>query len=432
MIYECIFFILIKVKITTSYYNNRKICTFVILNIHILEKSITIAIITNATWNIYNFRLNILHILTKSQYRVMVIAPEDEYKVYQQKFPMVKHIPLKQLSRKGMNPFQEVLLCHELFQILKREKPDLVINYTIKPNIYGGIVASLLKIKYLCVVTGLGYTFLHNGLVYSTSKVLYRMAFKKAESVIFENVDDKNLFNALNLVEAQKSFSVKGCGVDTLYFQPMPKTEYHDGFIFCFIGRFLWDKGIGEFVEAAKIVRQKSPSALFWLVGERDENNPSCVSEKQIKIWEQEQIIVNQGFAIDVRPFIRNADSIVLPSYREGMPTVLAEAAAMSKPIITTDVAGCREMVDMDKNGYIVSAKSAEFLAAAMLKMLELPTAQLAKMGAYGRRKVEREFDNRLIADFFLKMVEKSIGKNVYHKNPNVLIPHFLKAKVAT
>jgi glycosyltransferase involved in cell wall biosynthesis len=185
-------------------------------------------------------------------------------------------------------------------------------------------------------------------------------------------------------------------------------------------------------VEAAKIVRQKSPSALFWLVGERDENNPSCVSEKQIKIWEQEQIIVNQGFAIDVRPFIRNADSIVLPSYREGMPTVLAEAAAMSKPIITTDVAGCREMVDMDKNGYIVSAKSAEFLAAAMLKMLELPTAQLAKMGAYGRRKVEREFDNRLIADFFLKMVEKSIGKNVYHKNPNVLIPHFLKAKVAT
>jgi glycosyltransferase involved in cell wall biosynthesis len=243
-------------------------------------------------------------------------------------------------------------------------------------------------------------------------------------------VDDKNLFNSLNLVDEQKSFSVKGCGVDIQHFQPMPKTQYHHGFVFCFIGRFLWDKGIGEFVEAAKIVRQKSPTTLFWLVGEPDEDNPSCVPDEQIKIWEDEQIVVNQGFANDVRRFIRNADSIVLPSYREGMPTVLAEAAAMGKPIITTDVAGCREMIDMGENGYIISAKSAEALADAMLKMLELPVAQLAKMGVHGRRKVERAFDNRLIAAFFLKMVEKSVGKKVDSKKQNGLISNFLKTKI--
>jgi glycosyltransferase involved in cell wall biosynthesis len=432
VIYKCIFFILIKSKRAISYCNNGKICTFVILNIYILKKSITIAITTNATWNIYNFRLNILQILIENQYVVIVVAPEDEYKVYQEKFPMVKHIPLKQLARKGMNPFQEFLLCHELFQIFKREKPDLIINYTIKPNIYGGIAASLLKIKYLCVVTGLGYTFLHNGLVYSTSKILYRLAFKKANGVIFENVDDKNLFNSLKLVDEQKSFSVKGCGVDIQHFQPMPKTQYHHGFVFCFIGRFLWDKGIGEFVEAAKIVRQKSPTTLFWLVGEPDENNPSCVSDEQIKIWEDEQIVVNQGFANDVRRFIRNADSIVLPSYREGMPTILAEAAAMCKPIITTDVAGCREMADMGKNGYIIPVKSAEALADAMLKMLKLSVTQLAKMGVHGRRKVERAFDNRLIAAFFLKMVENSAGKNVYSKKQNLLISNVLKTKITS
>jgi glycosyltransferase involved in cell wall biosynthesis len=375
-----------------------------------LEKSITIAIVANTTWNIYNFRLNILRILTESQYQVIVIAPEDEYKVYQNEFPMVKHIPLKQLNRKGVNLFQELRLCHKLFTIFQRERPDLIINYTIKPNIWGGIAASLLKIKYLCVVTGLGYTFLHNGLVYFASKALYRMAFKRAESIIFENIDDKNLFNTLKLVPAHKSLSVKGCGIDTQHFQPMPKNKTHLGFVFCFIGRFLWDKGIGEFIEAAEIVRKKVPTTLFWLVGEPDENNPSCVPRDQIKIWENKQIIVNQGFAKDVRQFIRNADCIVLPSYREGMPTILAEAAAMCKPVITTDVAGCHEMVDINKNGYIVPVKSANELANAMLKMLALPAVQLAEMGAYGRRKVENEFDNRLIAAFFLKMIEKSIG----------------------
>jgi glycosyltransferase involved in cell wall biosynthesis len=375
-----------------------------------LEKSTTIAIVANTTWNIYNFRLNILRILTEYQYQVIVIAPEDEYKVYQNEFPMVKHIPLKRLKRKGMNLIQELLLCHELFKIFKQEAPDLIINYTIKPNIWGGIAASLLKINYLCVVTGLGYTFLHNGLVYFASKALYRIAFKKADKVIFENIDDRNLFNTLRLVSAHQSVSVKGCGIDTQHFQPMPKTEWHSGFVFCFIGRFLWDKGIGEFIEAAKIVREKAPNTLFWLVGEPDENNPSCVPSDQIKIWEDEQIIVNQGFAKDVRAFIRNSDCIVLPSYREGMPTILAEASAMCKPVITADVAGCHEMVDMNQNGYIVPVKSADALADAMLKMLALPAEQLTEMGRYGRSKVEKEFDNRLIAAFFLEIVQQAFA----------------------
>jgi glycosyltransferase involved in cell wall biosynthesis len=374
-----------------------------------LEKSTTIAIVANTTWNIYNFRLNILRILIEQTYQVIVIAPEDEYKVYQKDFPMIKHVPLKQLSRKGMNPFQELLLCHELFKIFRREQPDLIIHYTIKPNIWGGIAASLLRIKYLCVVTGLGYTFLHNGFVYFVSKALYKMAFQRAESVIFENIDDRNLFNTLKLVPAYKSLSVKGCGIDTQHFQPMPKTEWHSGFIFCFIGRFLWDKGIGEFIEAAKMVLKKVPTTLFWLVGESDENNPSCISREQIKIWEHKQIIINQGFAKDVRPFIQNSDCVVLPSYREGMPTILAEASAMCKPVITTDVAGCREIVEEGKNGYIVSAKSAQELTDAMLKMLALPKRQLAVMGFYGRHKVEKEFDNQLIAAFFLEKVQKMV-----------------------
>jgi glycosyltransferase involved in cell wall biosynthesis len=381
----------------------------------------TIAIVANATWNIYNFRLNLLRILTENDYHVIVITPVEDYeqyKSYQKEFPSVQHISLKHLVRKSTNVFQDLRLCHELFQIFKQTQPDLILNYTIKPNIYGGIIANLLKIKYLCVVTGLGYTFLHNGLLYRLSQKMYSWSFQNANRVIFENRDDKKLFNDLKLVSMYKSLYVKGCGIDIQHFYPMPKMQTHTGFVFCFMGRFLWDKGIGEWIEAAKIVRRKVPTTLFWLVGAPDEQNRSCIPKAQIKIWEDEQIIINQGFAQDVRPFIREADCIVLPSHREGMPTILAEAAAMCKPIIATDVAGCREIVEHGKNGYLVPKQSVAGLAVAMLKMLQLPESQLVTMGIAGRRKVVQEAEQGLIAQQFLKIVQECLHSTSTHTTP--------------
>jgi glycosyltransferase involved in cell wall biosynthesis len=388
----------------------------------------TIAIVANTTWNIYNFRLNILAILTKYRYNVMVIAPKDEYEVYQKAFPTVKHIPLKQLARKSINPFQDLRLCYELFQIYQREKPDLILHYTIKANIYGGIAATLLKIKYLCVVTGLGYSFIHNGVVYAISKQLYRIAFHQAAGVIFENKDDKTLFQQLKIIAPSKSYTVKGCGIDLNHFHFMPKTQLSTDFIFCFVGRFLWDKGILEFVEAAKIIRRAHPHTQFWLVGAPDDENPASVPTHQIQQWEDTQIIINQGFAKDVRSFMRNSDCIVLPSYREGMPTVLAEAGAMHKPIITTDVAGCREMVEQAVNGYLVPAKSAKALANAMLKMLHLSVGERAAMGKNARYKIETASDNQSIAHFFLKMVQDIVESKKIEMDKELIFNYFNKS----
>jgi glycosyltransferase involved in cell wall biosynthesis len=373
------------------------------------QKQRTIAIVANTTWNIYNFRLNILTILTKKHYQVIVIAPKDEYEIYQKAFPTVKHISLNHLARKSINPFQDMRLCQELFQIYQREKPDLILHYTIKANIYGGLAATLLNINYICVVTGLGYSFLHKGLVSWITQKLYQVALKQATRVVFENKDDQTLFRALNLVSIPQSIAVNGCGIDTTHFQPMPKTQRLTDFIFCFIGRFLWDKGFLEFVEAAKIVRQTRPQTQFWVVGSPDVENPSSVPQAQIDQWISAQIIVNQGFATDVRTWIREADCVVLPSYREGMPTILAEAGAMGKPIITTDVAGCRSIVEHGVNGYKVKPKSAQAVAEAMLKMAQLSAKQRRLMGEKGRQKIETAFDHRLIAASFLETIQQSL-----------------------
>ncbi len=358
-----------------------------------------IAIVANSTWNIYNFRLNVVKKFVEMGNIVFVIAPVDEYISYKEQFPGVKHIPLRYLDRDAKNPIKDLLLIEEFRRKYKRLKLDLILHYTHKPNIYGTIAARISGIPSVSVVTGLGYTFINKGLVNSVTKMLYRISSSFHKKIIFENQDDLAFFKELNIVRNGEGVAIKGCGVDLQHYQPSSNGIFHDKIVFTFIGRLLKDKGIREFVRAAELIKSKYDNVEFWVIGELDEGNPSTISSETLANWVNEDIIDYHGFVKDIRPLVKKSNCIVLPSYREGMPRIVIEAQAMGKPVITTDVPGCRESIEPNKSGYLVDVKSAEGLSIALDKFIKLSKEQRLKMGLKGRQKAEAEFGQDHIAE---------------------------------
>lgn len=364
-----------------------------------------IAIIANTTWNIYNFRQNIIRKLISEGHEVMVMAPVDTFITYTESIREVTHIPIRHLDRDSVNPFQDLRLCLELLRLYRRHKPDLILHYTVKPNIYGGLAAKVLGIPSVAVVTGLGYSLIHEGWINVITRMLYKLSLPLHRKVIFENTDDKALFEKAGLVTEGKSISIKGCGVDTQWFSPNGDGRTAGSMTFTFIGRLLYDKGVREFIEAAHIVRKQNANVQFWLVGGIDKENPSSVRNEDLVKWIRDPGIHYLGATDNIRKYIEKSDCIVLPSYREGMPRVIMEAMAMERPVITTDTAGCRETVDENINGYLVPVNDATALANAMDRFVHLDDNTRKEMGKAGRVKVLREFDDRIIADQLYKVI---------------------------
>ncbi len=329
----------------------------------------------------------------------MVIAPVDEYLEYKEKYPEVKHIPLKSMDRDSKNPIKDLILTLELWRKYKTFRPDLVIHYTNKPNIFGGMAAKLLGIKSIAVVTGLGYSFIHGGALSSVVNQLYKFTGKFHSRFIFENEDDKELFINSKIVEKEQAYSVKGCGVDTSYYTPSPNGLNPDKITFTFVGRLLYDKGITEFISAAKEIKRDFPQAQFDVIGEFDSDNPSNIDKDYLVQWVDSGVIDYKGFVRDIRPFLKHSDCIVLPSYREGMPRTILEGLAMGKPVITTDVPGCRETVVQGTNGYIVPVRDKVALKKAMQNLINLSPSERKEMGSKGRSLAVNVFDDKLIAE---------------------------------
>lgn len=358
-----------------------------------------IIIVANTTWNIYNFRQNIIKKLLSEGHKVYVMAPIDEYIEYKELYPEVEHIGLRSLKRDSTNPLLDLILCAELYKKYKRIAPDLIMHYTHKPNIFGSITAKILGIKSVSVITGLGYSFINTGWINRVIKTLYQYSTKANELLIFENEDDRDLFiKELNL-PLSKAKSVKGCGVDSKFYFSQPNGAIHSHVTFTFIGRLLKDKGVEEFAEAATQVKKQHPSAKFILLGDFDEGNPSTIDKESLLQWIDKDILDYKGFVKDVRPFIQSSDCIVLPSYREGLPRIVIEGMSMSKPIITTDTPGCRETVQDGVNGFLVNPRDSKSLEEGMLKFINLDTAHKKMMGEAGRKEVELHFDSNKIAN---------------------------------
>jgi glycosyltransferase involved in cell wall biosynthesis len=367
-----------------------------------------VAITLNTAWNIYNFRLGLMKKLRDKGYEVIAIAPEDDFvtKIEEEGF---KFIPIKNLSRKGTNPINDFKLALELHRIYKREKVDLVLQYTIKPVIYGILAAKFANVKSINTLTGLGYSFLSSGLVNHFVKRLYKLSLQYATKVWFQNKDDKELFVREKLVKSGNIDIINGSGINTTYFRPSDIFKENSPLIFLFIGRLLFDKGIQEFVKAARIVKEQGIKAEFHVVGALDTDNPSAIDKSTLDSWIKEKAIYYHGTTNDVRAFIQKSDIIVLPSYREGLPRVMLEGMSMGKPLITTDVPGCRETVVNNYNGFLVEVKNETALANVFKEMLTLGSSVREKMGIAGRKMALEIFDEKIITQKYINAVNEEL-----------------------
>lgn len=355
-----------------------------------------VAIVLNTSWNIYNFRMGMVKSMISQGYEVFAVAPEDSYSEKLEEAGCT-FVPVKMDSR-GANPLKDMLLTFELLKIYRQIKPDLIFHFTIKPNIYGTFAAALLGIPAVNNVCGLGTVFLKDNLVSKVAIMMYKVAFRFPRKIFFQNPDDRELFINRKLATVTKTDVLPGSGINTEHFSPKER-KADDAFTFLMISRIIYDKGILEYINAVKMLRERGINARFQLLGPKDPAHKRGIPLEIIDKWIEEGIVEYLGTTNDVREAISEADCVVLPSYREGTPRTLLEAASMAKPLIATNVPGCTNVVQDDYNGLLCELRDSEDLASKMLKMYNASAVERAEMGNRGRVKVVNEFDEKIVIE---------------------------------
>lgn len=348
--------------------------------------------------------MNLIKSLKADGYEIHTIAPNDSYTSSLVSAGCIHH-DLTMDSR-GANPIKDLALIFELHSIYRRIKPDVILHYTIKPNVYGTLAAAFLGIPAVNNVCGLGTVFLKKGTVSFIAKLLYRVSFRFARKVYFQNPDDLNLFIDEKLVPEKLVDLLPGSGIDLQKFTPAPY-QRNSTFTFLLISRLITDKGVLEYIEAVKKLKATGLEAKFQVLGAIDEEHKRGIARKEIESWIHTGTIEYLGTTEDVRPFIQQADCIVLPSYREGTPRVLLEAASSSKPIVATDVPGCRQVVENQVNGLLCKLKDADDLAEKMYTMTRFDDQQLRTFGYNGRVKMETTFEESLVVNKYLQILQQ-------------------------
>ncbi|MCD6048117.1 MAG: hypothetical protein K0S08_1764 [Gammaproteobacteria bacterium] len=348
--------------------------------------------------SLLNFRRQLIEAFIGSGAQVIALAPTNTIdSSFQKKFSeLLPAVELRgiDLNTYSMNPFKDWLALIKLIRFFKKEAPDMVFSYTIKPVIYGSIAAKFAGVSHVfSMVTGLGSMFIvrnfKDKVLLAGIKTLYRLGLSMNEKVFFQNKDDIGLFEQMKLVNPQKVLLINGSGVDLNYYATadLPK-EIN----FLFIGRLLVDKGITEYIEAARLIKKSYPYIQFNILGGFSKEHPRSYPEKMLHAAIQDKVIIYHSEVEDVRPFIAQSSILVLPSYREGTPRSVLEAMSMGRPIITTDAPGCRETVQPEINGYLVPVKDAEALAHAMEKFIKNPSL-IQQMGVNSRELAETKYD---------------------------------------
>jgi len=370
----------------------------------VAEKPLVI-LVANLTWTIFHYRLSLIQALQQAGYRVMVVAPSDAAVQPLKEMTGVGHHALCHFTRNSTNPIQCWRMLWEFYQVYRQHQPALVIHFGVQPNVFGNLGAALARVHSLCVVTGLGYSFLHRNLVGRIVRFLYTISFWFADKVLLENADDQELLIEAGIVSRSKTAVVSGCGINLEEYAPRRKSKINTQPVFTFIGRLLYDKGLFEFVQAAEAVLEDFPEAKFQILGMLDHGNPAHVRQEALEAWIRSGTIQYLGAVNDVRPYIADSDWIVLPSYREGLSRTLLEAMSMARPIITSDVAGCRQAVDHHINGFLVPVRDTKALTEIFLTCCKMPRKTQLKMGNYGRIKAKRQFNHQLVDQQYLTIV---------------------------
>ncbi|MFC3199221.1 glycosyltransferase family 4 protein [Parapedobacter deserti] len=372
-----------------------------------------ICLVSNTGWSFVRFRIDVIKSLVAAGYEVLLLMPADAF-ARQLASLGAKVVLLQSLYPKGLNPVKDIMLYREFKRIYREEKPDLIIQYTIKPNIYSTWAAKRYGIPTIAVITGLGYAFINKGVVTAIAKQLYRLTLRKTERVWFLNRDDLDFFVSHGLVDHRRAFRIPGEGVNCVdTFNPelfLPAAD-RGVFRFLFVGRLLYDKGIAEFVEAAKRIKRAYPDTVFLVLGYLNVENPAAVQETRLNEWIGDGWIRYLGAVDDVRSVLVDCDCVVLPSYREGMSTTLQESAAMGKPLIASDIPGCKELIDDGDNGYLCRVKDVDSLTACMERMINLSQDMRRSMGQKGRDKMIKEYSVDRIISIYNATITEILGE---------------------
>lgn len=368
---------------------------------------------SNILWTISQFRLGLIKTLTERGYEVVCVAGPDDFSLLstQKVQDAGARFVRLDMNRKSTDPLQDFQYMLRYFRILRKEKPDLTIHYTIKPVIYGSFAARVQGIPSFAVTTGLGFVFINNNLLTRFTRWLYRFSLRFPERVFFLNTDDKEAFLEHHLVSTAKAALLPGEGIDTDYYRPSGTVKPPREFTFLMIGRLLKEKGVYEFAEAARLLKSAFPGKVCCrLAGYLDADNPGGIKKPQLEEWINEGVISYEVPVEDICPSIVKADCVVLPSYREGVPRTLLEAAALRKPLITTDVPGCRDVVEDQVTGFLCQPRNSPDLFEKMVRMMELSEEERENMGRTGRQKVMDQFDEKIVTEIYLKEIEKVLA----------------------
>ncbi len=355
----------------------------------------TVLILANASTGVYDFRNELMLALMK-KYKVVISVPDDLCtKELEEEGCEIIHTPL---DRRGMNPIKDAGLFLSYLKLLKKVKPDLVLTYTIKPNIYGGCACRWKKIPYITTITGLGSAFRKSGIIKTMIIRMYRAGLKGAECVFFQNSQNREIFQGYGIT-GKKDKLVSGSGVNLEVHCPeeYPRDET---IRFLFVGRIMKEKGIEELLAAAKALHSEHIS--FELLGYCDEDYQEILDE-----YESQGIIRQHGFHTDVQPFLQKASALVLPTYHEGMSNVLMEASASARPVIASDISGCKEIFEEGVTGFGCEPQNAESLMSAIKKFLALSVEERARMGHLARKKMEKEFDRRTVTASYMEEINQ-------------------------
>ena len=362
-----------------------------------------VLIALNTAWNLLNFRAGLIRALVAEGHEVIAVAPSDSY-APQLAALGCRYLPLA-MDNQGTHPGRDGLLLLRFVALFVRERPDVFFGYTVKPNVYGSLAAHLLGVPVVNNIAGLGAVFIEKSWVTAVVRRLYRLALGRSYRVFFQNADDRSLFVDGGLVRPDVTALLPGSGIDLARFAFSPPLGNKQTFRFLLVGRMLWDKGVGEFVEAARLLRKRWPHVECCLLGFVDVLNPAAISLVQIEEWVASGAVRYLGVSDDVRHELVAADCVVLPSYREGTPRSLLEAAAIGRPLVATDVVGCREVVDDGHNGLLCRVRDAQDLAEKMERMLLLSDEERYAMALHGRRKMEGEFDEQMVIARYLEVI---------------------------
>ncbi len=368
----------------------------------------TIAIIENNIISTNTVRKKLTRTLMENGYNVVVLTSGTEY---QMNLARKNGFNVIDVDTSNQHPIDIFRYIRNLHRALKQSQADVCLTFTMRPAIWGNCVTRKLSIPTITNITGIGPLFNSYNPTYLIAQILYKIFLRKTAKVFFQNQDDLQLFVRNKLIQPAVAQLVPGSGIDYEFFKPMEAPKKNESFVFLYIGRLLRDKGVGEYVKAARLLKQQGYPVECRIVGPMWNQNlkTNTITKKELDTWVKDRIIVYYGEVIDVRSHIAACDCIVLPSYREGASNVLLEASSMERPSITCDTTGCREIVSDGETGLLCKVADAEDLANKMKQMLQLSPEQRRQMGVLGRQKVVKEFDKKFIIDTYQAAIQQLV-----------------------